>query len=185
MRVLSALLMAVGFATPAVAGPITFTVSAAGFSDGGTDFPARPTLTLAAGPGESASVAVTATPILSTAVPTDQTGSVAVTVTDAASGESGTVDVPVLFYTDPTGAWLGTPGASAPGVGQFATQSLPLGDNLYHFSRGTNGNDVTVEFERFQTLSGAVDTPEPAAVLLAVGGLASVWGRRRVVQVAR
>jgi len=91
------------------------------------------------------------------------------TITDLESGESGWLDIPVLFF-DNEPAPEGELDQHIPRLGVFSSRRFDLGRNRYSVS----GNSESV----LVSVGPAIATPEPATLLLAGCGLALVSWRR-------
>jgi hypothetical protein len=160
-------------ASTATAGPISWSYSIAGSRAGNYQVNGTP-LTLMDTPvgiGQTIDVigGFTAPQLLSPIPLEGPTLISRLTITDLESGQSGSLDIPVLFF-DNEPAPEGEPDQHIPRLGLFSSLRFDLGRNRYSVS----GNSESV----LVTVGPAIATPEPTTLLLAGFGLALVGWRR-------
>lgn len=160
--------------TPAHAGVIHWGLSSGGAADNGYSVDGKGFTEFQTASGQSERIDVIAgfhSPGLVSPIPVEgPTLNTLVTITDIASGVSGSINVPVIFYDNET-APDGEIDFHIARLGIFDPQGLDMGDN--HYSVTSDGERVTVTVSPI-----ALGTPEPTTLALASIGIATMGWRR-------
>lgn len=157
------------FVGRAVGGPITWSYSSQGEEANGYFLAGQPLTTVQTEPGQHSYLRPYSDFGPRTGLIEERVGlfSARVTITDSASNEAAVIDVPYYFYSTEGGH-------ITPAIFEdFRGQSFQIGRNDYSLTVAGDQQGLYV-----QVSSGAVQTPEPATLVLVCVGLAGAGAVR-------